>query len=124
MNASLQARSAYTNNQTAIKTPRSIEAQLLGEVTAQLRKAAANSDNYPGLVAAVHRNRQMWTTFAMNIADKDNGLPKELRAQLFYLAEFTEAHSQKILQRDAKATALVEINMSVLKGLTGSRVSS
>lgn len=123
MNASLQARSAYTTNQTAIKTPRSIEAQLLGEVTAQLRKAAAKSDNYPNLVAALHRNRQMWTTFAVNIADKDNELPKALRAQLFYLAEFTEVHSQKVLKGEAKASALVEINMSVLKGLTGSGLS-
>jgi len=120
MNASLRARSAYTTNQVAIKTPRSIEAQLLGDVTAQLRKAAGQADNYPKMVDALHRNRQMWTTFAMNIADKDNELPKELRAQLFYLAEFTEAHSQKILRGEAQAGALVEINLSVLRGLTGS----
>lgn len=124
MNASLRARSAYTTNQVAIKTPRSIEAQLLGDVTAQLRKAASQTDNYPKMVDALHRNRQMWTTFAMNIADKDNELPKELRAQLFYLAEFTEAQSQKILRGEAQVGALIEINLSVLRGLTGSGLAT
>lgn len=118
MNATLQAKSAYTSNQTAIRTPRSIEAQLLGTVTAELRNASSKKE-YRKIVSALHRNRQMWTTFAVNIADNDNELPDQLRAQLFYLSEFTEHHSQKVLKGEADVSALVDINMSILKGLTG-----
>lgn len=119
MNATLQARSAYTTNQTAVRTPRSIEAQLLGQVTSDLKKAAAPKASFATIADAVHRNRRMWTTFATGVADKDNELPDQLRAQLFYLAEFTEQHSRKILRGEDTIDALIDINMSILRGLTG-----
>ncbi len=118
MNVTLQARSAYATNQTAIRTPRSIEAQLLSQVTSDLRKAATRADDFGKVVDAIHRNRQMWTTFATGVADKDNDLPNQLRAQIFYLAEFTEAHSRKVLRKEENVNPLIEINMSILRGLS------
>jgi len=122
MNASLRARSVYTSNKQAVRTPRSVEAQLIGEITAELQKASKAKD-YPLLVSALHRNRSVWTTFAVDLADNKNLLPKTLRAQIFYLAEFTNIHSQKVLSGQADATPLVEINLAILKGLSNNGVS-
>ena len=122
MNAIEQARQAYAPTQVSIRTDRSVEAQLVSQITARLRRAAsAQPFNFPALVAAVHDNRRMWTAMAADVADGDNGLPKALRAQIFYLAEFTEHHSRRILRRDADATALIDINTAVLRGLNCQR---
>lgn len=117
MNASLRAQNAYGSTQMATRTPRSLESQLLGSVTVELRKAAETMDNFPKLASALHHNRQMWTTFATGVADKDNALPETLRAQLFYLAEFIEQHSRKVLKGEANIDSIVDINMSILRGL-------
>ena len=118
MNAIEQARQAYAPTQVSIRTDRSVEAQLVSQITARLRRAAtAQPMNFPALVAAVHENRRMWTAMAADVADGDNGLPRSLRAQIFYLAEFTEHHSKRILRREADVTALIDINTAVLRGL-------
>lgn len=120
MNVIEKARQAYAPTRTAIRTERSVEAQLISQVTARLRKASAMQvADFPALVAALHDNRRLWTTMAAGVADNDNALPSALRAQIFYLAEFTEHHSQKVLRGTADSAALIEINTAVLRGLNG-----
>ena len=51
------------------------------------------------------------------MAGAENELPQDLRARIFYLAEFTQAHSRKVLSEGASVDALVEINASVMRGL-------
>lgn len=116
MNAIELARQAYAPSPQTLRTPRSIEAQLFSEITRRLSRA---KDDHPALVAAVHDNRQIWVTLAIDVADPDNALPQPLRAQIYYLAEFTEQHSQKFLRGEASVDALIEINTAILKGLRG-----
>lgn len=124
MNAIEQARMAYAPTQVAVRTNRSVEAQLMSQITARLRNAAAASKaDFPRLMAALHENRRMWTTMAAGVADGDNALPKQLRAQIFYLAEFTEHHSQLVIRGKANADILIEVNAAVLKGLNGQRAA-
>jgi flagellar protein FlaF len=54
---------------------------------------------------------------AADVSDVSNALPAALRAQIFYLAEFTEIHSRKVMNGDATADALIEINSAILRGL-------
>ena len=61
----------------------------------------------------------MWTTLAADVADPENALPSTLRAQIFYLAEFTEHHSRLIQRKEASAAALIEVNTAILRGLNG-----
>lgn len=120
MNVIEQAKRAYAPNQTATRTDRSVEAQLISQITARLRHASKDKKtDFPKLVAALHDNRRMWATMAADVADRGNALPKELRAQLFYLAEFTEHHSGQVINGTADAEALIEVNTAVLKGLNG-----
>ncbi|KJZ21263.1 flagellar biosynthesis regulator FlaF [Loktanella sp. S4079] len=120
MNAIEQARQAYAPTQVSIKTERSVEAQLFSQVTARLRAAmTSKADGFSRIASAVHENRRMWATMAADVASEHNGLPRELRAQLFYLAEFTNLHSARVLRKEADLDTLIEINTAVLRGLNG-----
>ena len=118
MNPSLQARAAYAPGQSQLRSARSAELQVFGDVTARLN-AAAHADSFPAKVSALHDNRRLWSRLAADIADDGNGLPQELRARIFYLAEFTEFHSRRVLQGEADLQPLIEINTAMMRGLGG-----
>lgn len=123
MNVIEQARQAYAPTQGAVRSNRSVEIQLIGQITARMRQASAvlaspgGKAEFPKLVAALHDNQRMWTAMAADVADQGNALPADLRAQLFYLAEFTRQHSQKIIAGTADVSALIDINTAVMRGL-------
>lgn len=120
MNAIHQARQAYAPAQAPCRTDRSTEHLVFSRITAALKKAhTASPADFPALAAALHENRRLWTILAADVADDDNGLPAQLRAQLFYLAEFTLLHTGRILNGEADAGALIDINTSVMRGLSG-----
>ena len=123
MNAMAQARAAYAGPQSPIRTSRQTEHQVFSLVTARLAAAAQQPDNVPALAAALHDNRRLWTRIAADVADKDNGLPADLRARLFYLAEFTDHHSRRVLKREADLQPLIDINTAIMRGLAGTPVA-
>lgn len=116
MNASSLAHAAYTSSAAPVRTERSTEYDIFSRITQRLTSADPAKD-YPGMVTALHENRQLWTLLAVDVADADNGLPQQLRAQLFYLAEFTIQHTSKILAGDGDIADLVEVNTAVMRGL-------
>jgi flagellar protein FlaF len=87
--------------------------------TANLRSAAdADPPDFPRLAQALHLNRQLWTRLAADVADNANPLPEDLRARIFYLAEFTAAHSGRVLRGRASVEALIDVNLAVMRGLS------
>ena len=122
MNAIELARQAYAPSSFPIQSERRVEAQVIGKITSRLRGAAElKKANFAAFAEALHENRKLWAAFAAGIIDDDNGLPNILRAQIFYLAEFTELHSAKVLKGEEDVTALIEINKSVMRGLNSER---
>jgi flagellar protein FlaF len=119
MNVQDMARRAYGPASAAhAATPRSTEYRLFAEVTHRLRAAAVPGEaGFAGLARALHENRRMWRTLALDAATEGNGLPPELRARILYLAEFTRQHSQKVLSGSAGPEVLVEVNTAVMRGL-------
>lgn len=118
MNAIFQAQNAYGQTNHAIHTPRSTECAAVARITQALKAAAERTpSNIAELASALNANRELWTLFATEVADTDNPLPKELRARIFYLAEFTTAHSRKVLNRQAEVAPLIEINTAIMRGL-------
>ncbi|TNC51556.1 flagellar biosynthesis regulator FlaF [Rubellimicrobium rubrum] len=117
MNAMQQARNAYAGPQSPIRTPRQTEHQVFSTVTARLAAAAQRPEDFSGTVAALHDNRRLWTFVAAQVAGKDNALPQDLRARLFYLAEFTDHHTNRVLNREADLQPLIDINTAVMRGL-------
>jgi flagellar protein FlaF len=114
------ARAAYASPAAPIRTPRDIEYDALARVTCRLKQAASLGDgSYSALAEALHDNRLLWTALAADVAGDDNGLPRELRARLFYLAEFAVAHGRKVLGGAADPQVLIDINTAVMRGLRG-----
>ena len=118
MNALQMAKTAYASNQAHIRTPRSTEYDAFARVTHDLKQAASrDGGDFSALARALHTNRQLWTMLAADVAEPGNALPSELRAQIFYLSEFTAGHSRKVLRGEESAEVLVEINTAVMRGL-------
>lgn len=117
MNAIDRARSAYDPTQNVIRTQSSIELEAFARVTRKLRDTSKDGSCYADLVAALHDNRLLWNVIAADVADSGNTLPKELRARLFYLAEFTVIHSRKVADKKATVDALIDVNTSIMQGL-------
>ncbi|MGX9355976.1 flagellar biosynthesis regulator FlaF [Roseobacteraceae bacterium S113] len=118
MNAHALAQRAYVSTTPAVKTPRAIEYEVIARITHELKNAAARKKaDFPGFVEAIHRNNQLWTTLAANVADDANELPTQLRAQIFYLAEFSKRHAAQVLGGTAGVAPLLEVNTAILRGL-------
>ena len=118
MNAAL-ARTAYDSHARMVKTPKDLEHEALARVTGRLRRAI-NADGpgaHPELVAALDQNRRLWSAFAMDLAQPENGLPTDLRANLLGLAQFTFNHTAQVLRDGADAGVIVDINTAVMRGL-------
>lgn len=116
MTALFTAQRAYAQNAAPVRTPRSTEYDAFARITRRL-KSASTSKSIRTLAPALHENRRLWTLLAADVAGPENGLPAELRARIFYLCQFTEEHSRKVLHGTATADALVEINLAVMRGL-------
>ncbi|MFZ7091096.1 flagellar biosynthesis regulator FlaF [Primorskyibacter sp. 2E233] len=121
MNAQSLAQHAYSQTARTTKTARGTEYELIARVTHRIKSAAeAGPLAYPRLVEALSDNQRLWTMLAVDVADDDNGLPQDLRARIFYLAEFVQQHTTKVLMKKERITPLLEINAAILRGL-GSR---
>ena len=118
MSAINTAERGYHQNMSSTQSGRRTEYQVVARITHRLRDAAQEAKkDYPTYVAALDENRKLWQAFAVDVLDKDNALPQDLKARIFYLAEFTEAHTRKILREKASVLPLLEVNMAVLRGL-------
>ncbi len=118
MNALSQARRAYSAASTPIRTPRNMEYEAISRVTHRIHAAMKKGKPaYGELVEALYDNTRMWTVFAKNVADAQNGLTDHLRAQLFFLSEFTHEHTSKVLRHEANVLPLLEINAAIMRGL-------
>lgn len=118
MTAHSLAQRAYGQTAAPTRTARGTEYEVMARITHRLIAAAKQGrKGFSQLCQAIHDNRQMWTILASDVADSRNPLPEELRARIFYLAEFTHDHSSRVLRREATVAALVEINSAVMRGL-------
>ncbi|NUB44915.1 flagellar biosynthesis regulator FlaF [Fertoebacter nigrum] len=114
------ARTAYARPDAPLRTPRSLEYDLLARMTQRMTATATRRDtDFPAFAGALHDNLRLWSTLAADVAGSGNGLPPKLRAQLFYLYQFTAAHSAKVLETSADIEVLVDINTAVMRGLRG-----
>ncbi|PWE32370.1 flagellar biosynthesis regulatory protein FlaF [Maritimibacter sp. 55A14] len=118
MNASRTAQMGYGAATAPIRTPRGTEYEAFARITHRLRAAAeTGGTGLSQLAEALHENRRLWTILAADVAEPGNSLPPQLRAQIFYLAEFTIKHSGEILRGKADAAPLIEINTAIMRGL-------
>lgn len=118
--ATSNARAAYGRREAPVRTARAHEYDLLARCTQKLAMAwMRRKDDFPMLATALTENLQLWSALAADVAEKGNGLPQQLRAQLFYLYEFTAGHTRAVLDNRASVEVLIDINTAVMRGLRG-----
>ncbi len=114
------AQRAYKQSVRTTSTPKTIECKVIARISQNIKTAAeAGPDAFPKLAEALFENHKLWTILASDVAGSNNGLPQELRAQIFYLAKFVHSHNRKVLKKKANVLPLLEINAAILKGLSG-----
>ncbi len=129
MTFSNPAQSAYGRPDAPARSPRTIEYDLFARVTRALAAAKtatgpAGRADFAAVAKALHDNGRMWRVLATDVAEPENPLPAALRARLFYLYQFTEQHSRKVLDGAAEIGVLVDINTAVMRGLRGEGVAA
>jgi len=118
------AKSAYAPQNALTNDPKRIEFAAFTHVTKMLTEVQSGKRLPLGYkAAAMHDNRRLWTEIAALVADDDNQLPKDLRARLFYLAEFVAQHSSKVFSQDASVQPLIDINTAIMSGLNAQEAS-
>ena len=110
------AQRAYASTFENVSTPRNVEFQVIARITHRMKKAM-QTDNKRGLIDAMHENRMLWNALAADVALDENALPRDLKARILYLAEFTALHTRKVLRNEDTAVPLLEINAAILGGL-------
>ena len=117
MNAFNMAKTAYSNSAAPTRTARGTEYDAFARITHRMKAAATDISKFSILAAALYENNKLWSILAVDVSDKDNTLPAELRSRIFYLYEFTAQHTSKVLRKEASVDVLIDINTAIMRGL-------
>lgn len=101
-----------------LRTERDSEYEAFSHVTRLLRSTQKQPFG-PDTVAAIHKNSELWTILASDLAQAENSLPDETKAGLISLAGFQLRHGLAILNGQGQVEALIDVNVAVMKGLRG-----
>ncbi|WP_354004009.1 flagellar biosynthesis regulator FlaF [Pseudotabrizicola algicola] len=124
MNALIHTKTGYTRPDASLRPLRSIEYEALARATQKMSATwQGRSSDFPALVQALADNLALWSTLASDVASPGNALPASLRAQLFYLYEFSEVHTRRILDGAGSVEVLIDVNTAVMRGLRGQGVT-
>lgn len=102
----------------AVRTARDAEYDVISRVTRLLRQSD-RSGHSAETVMAVHKNNELWTILAADLADPKNMLPDDTKAGLLSLAGFALRQGHAVLGGRGTTDVLIDINMSIMKGLRG-----
>ncbi len=119
MDQKQQALRGYGKVQRETASDKHIELQLFTSITARLRaQANKNTTQINSVMAqALIDNAKLWNILFCDLVSQDNKLPISLKTNLISLAEFTQAHTQKVLRGEAGMSILIEVNDSIIIGL-------
>jgi len=118
MHTASLAHSAYARASSIAPLSRDTEYRAFSQVTRRMAAALpVTPQSFPRLADALHQNQRLWRILAADVAGEDNDLPEQLRAQIFYLYEFTVQHTRKVLRNEADADMLIELNTTIMRGL-------
>jgi flagellar protein FlaF len=114
---------AYQATAQKTETPRQAEYRAFAFATRGLIDAAALPKAEVGRRAeALAKNRQLWMVLAADCGLEGNALPKALRAQIISLSIFVDKHSRAVMREGASFEVLIEINRTIMQGLSPSPV--
>jgi flagellar biosynthesis activator protein FlaF len=110
---------AYQTTQRITESPRESEYRLFGQVTGALIDAQEGGIKGGPLAETIDWNRRLWRTLASDCLDDRNQLPREVRAQIVSLSLWVSKYSKQVTRQGAPMTPLIEINRTIMQGLSG-----
>jgi flagellar protein FlaF len=114
------AHKAYSTVTSRTASDKQIEYALFSEITNSLKDVAAQDVPPPAVWAdAVDRNLQLWLHLTLDLLNPDNGLDLNLRNNILTLSEMVRRLSYQVLAGDLDISELVEINETIMRGLSG-----
>ncbi len=110
---------AYQNAAKKTEGPRQTEYRAFALATRGLIDAASLPATEVGRRAeALAANRRLWTLLAADCSAEGNQLSQTLRAQIISLSIFVDRHSSQVMRAGASFDVLVEINRTIMQGLS------
>jgi flagellar protein FlaF len=108
---------SYTVAQNTTENPRQTEYRLFAQVTRSLLECKGE-DSKSLLAKSIHWNRRLWLALQADCALENNLLPDETRAGIISLAMWVDKHSRKVLRGEAEIEPLIDVNRSIMEGLS------
>jgi flagellar biosynthesis activator protein FlaF len=115
---------SYQRVRAAAETPRATEYRLVGEITGEMLDAWEKGARGPALMPALHRNREMWSTFSAVCGAQGNALPDKLRASIISIALWVDRFTSDVVAGREPIDPLIDVNRSVLEGLAQTRAAA
>ena len=115
---------AYERMQRMAESPRSTEHRLISEISREMMAAWDRGSRGAALMPALHRNREMWSTFAATCGAPGNMLPPDVRASIISLALWVDRHTSAVMAGRDTIEPLLEVNRSLLDGLSPARLAA
>ncbi|MFD1881695.1 flagellar biosynthesis regulator FlaF [Paracoccus pacificus] len=118
MNAAVHHEPNSRFGVTEVRTDRDNEYEAFARATRQLQRAQAENDPQQQ-VRAVHTNSHLWTILANDLSNPGNMLPDQVKAGLLSLALFSVRHGLKVMNQGAEISSLIDVNLTIMRGLRG-----
>lgn len=109
----MNAIAAYSRRAQTTESPRQAEQAIFIRLTRQLEQAEGSTD----LANAVDENRRLWARLMADLIEDGNQMEPQTKAMLIGLGQWVGRHSSHVLAGKADASALVDVNKSIIKGL-------
>lgn len=108
---------AYQQTQKKFANPRDTEYRLFGQITSALISSKDLPRTDRRLISAVTRNRELWSTLAIDCADDSNQLSQQLRASIISLSLWVSRYTSTVMRERADLAPLIDINRTIMEGL-------
>lgn len=111
---------AYRRTIRTTESPREVERKVFINVTGALERHAEDGPLSAGLRQALESNQKLWLTLRGDLLSPENSLSTELKKGLVQLSYFVDGHTIKVIKGEASVKPLIDINRSIISGLSGS----
>lgn len=102
----------------AVMDARSRERELMQRAISLLKTARDDKSNQFASIEAAHFTRRLWTALMSDLAQDDNQLPKELRANLISIGIWVLKELDAIRQGESEDyDGIIEVSETIAKGI-------
>ncbi len=115
---------AYRRARTIVETPRATERRLVGQIIGEMIAARDAGLRGAQLMPVLHRNREMWSTFAAACGAPGNALPDAVRAGIISLGLWVDRHTSHVVAGRDSIDTLISVNRTILDGLAAEQLAA